>query len=86
MEKKNKVSIFIFKKQKLLLHWRLGILINHFVISGDKFQVLDSCTRAMLRTSDLEDQGQQLANVFNLKLLENQEEREVSYMLKTMSM
>ncbi|XP_044058212.1 ephexin-1 isoform X2 [Siniperca chuatsi] len=54
--------------------------------SGDKFQVLDSCTRAMLRTEDLEDQGQLLANVFNLKLLENQEERPVSYMLKTSSM
>uniref|UniRef100_A0AAX7T8V6 Neuronal guanine nucleotide exchange factor n=1 Tax=Astatotilapia calliptera TaxID=8154 RepID=A0AAX7T8V6_ASTCA len=54
--------------------------------SGDKFQVIDSCTRAMLRTEDLEDQGQQLANVFNLKLLENQDEREVNYMLKTSSM
>ncbi|XP_069581909.1 ephexin-1 [Brachyistius frenatus] len=54
--------------------------------SGDKFQVLDSCTRAMLRTEDLEDQGQLLAYVFNLKLLENQEERPVSYMLKTSSM
>lgn len=40
----------------------------------------------MLRTEDLEDQGQLLANVFNLKLLENQEERPVSYMLKTASM
>lgn len=40
----------------------------------------------MLRTEDLEDQGQLLANVFNLKLLENQEERPVNYMLKTISM
>lgn len=40
----------------------------------------------MLRTEDLEDQGQQLANVFNLKLLENQDEREVNFMLKTSSM
>ncbi|XP_072311486.1 ephexin-1 [Eucyclogobius newberryi] len=54
--------------------------------SGDKFQVLDSCTRAMLRTDDLEDQGQLLANVFNLRLLENQEDREANYMLKTTSM
>lgn len=54
--------------------------------SGDKFQVLNSCTRAMLRTDDLEDQGQLLANVFNLRLLENQEDREVRYMLKTTSM
>lgn len=56
------------------------------VASGERFQVIDSCTRAMLRTSDLEDQGQQLANVFNLKLLENQEDRETNYMLKTSSM
>lgn len=55
-------------------------------VSGDKFQVLNSCTRAMLRTDDLEDQGQLLANVFNLRLLENQEDREVRYMLKTTSM
>ncbi|XP_023817377.1 ephexin-1 isoform X2 [Oryzias latipes] len=54
--------------------------------SGDKFQVLDSCTRAMLRTEDLEDQGQQLAFVFNLKMLENQEDRTVTYMIKTSSM
>ncbi|XP_072249242.1 ephexin-1 isoform X1 [Leuresthes tenuis] len=54
--------------------------------SGDKFQVLDSCTRAMLRTEDLENQGQQLANVFNLKMLENQEDRTIIYMIKTASM
>ncbi|XP_028274535.1 ephexin-1 isoform X2 [Parambassis ranga] len=54
--------------------------------SGEKFQVMDSCARAMLRTEDLDDQGQLLASVFNLKLLENQEERQVSYMLKTSSM
>lgn len=40
----------------------------------------------MLRTEDFEDQGQLLANVFNLRLLENQEDREVRYMLKTTSM
>lgn len=40
----------------------------------------------MLRTDDLEDQGQLLANVFYLRLLENQEDREVRYMLKTTSM
>lgn len=62
------------------------LLIQSLVVSGEKFQVLDSCTRAMLRTEDLEDQGQMLANVFNLKLLENQEDRQVSYMLKTSSM
>ncbi|XP_040902869.1 ephexin-1 [Toxotes jaculatrix] len=62
------------------------LLITKPSSGGDKFQVLDSCMRAMLRTEDLEDQGQLLANVFNLKLLENQEERPVSYMLKTISM
>ncbi|XP_020363915.1 ephexin-1 isoform X1 [Oncorhynchus kisutch] len=62
------------------------LLITKRSSSGEKFQVLDSCTRAMLRTEDMEDQGQMLANVFNLKLLENQEERHVSYMLKTSSM
>ncbi|XP_070983388.1 ephexin-1-like [Oncorhynchus clarkii lewisi] len=62
------------------------LLITKRISSGEKFQVLDSCTRAMLRTEDMEDQGQMLANVFNLKLLENQEERHVSYMLKTSSM
>uniref|UniRef100_A0A8C5G2R5 Neuronal guanine nucleotide exchange factor n=1 Tax=Gouania willdenowi TaxID=441366 RepID=A0A8C5G2R5_GOUWI len=54
--------------------------------SGEKFHVLDSCTRAMLRTEDLEDHGQLLANVFNLRLLENQEDRNVNYMLKATSM
>uniref|UniRef100_A0A8C3AAE7 Neuronal guanine nucleotide exchange factor n=2 Tax=Cyclopterus lumpus TaxID=8103 RepID=A0A8C3AAE7_CYCLU len=62
------------------------LLVTKRSSSGDKFQVIDSCTRAMLRTEDLEDQGQLLANVFNLKLLDNQEERPVSYMLKTSSM
>ena len=71
--------------QTALCHMRLRICVCLFV-SGEKFQVLDSCTRAMLRTEDMEDQGQMLANVFNLKLLENQEERHVSYMLKTSSM
>ncbi|CAB1349206.1 unnamed protein product [Coregonus sp. 'balchen'] len=62
------------------------LLITKRSSSSEKFQVLDSCTRAMLRTEDLEDHGQMLANVFNLKLLENQEERPVNYMLKTSSM
>lgn len=58
----------------------------YLCLSGEKYQVLDSCSRSMLRTEDLEDQGQMLASVFVLKLLENQEDREVSYMLKTESM
>ncbi|XP_068174416.1 ephexin-1 [Antennarius striatus] len=62
------------------------LLVTKRSSSGDKFHVLDSCTRSMLRTEDLEDQGQQFANIFNLRLLENQEERTVSYMLKTASM
>ncbi|KAM3616670.1 uncharacterized protein V6R79_021510 [Siganus canaliculatus] len=62
------------------------LLVTKRSSSGDKFQVLDSCTRGMLRTEDHEDQGQLLAHVFNLKLLENQEEREVCYMLKASSM
>ncbi|KAJ7990556.1 hypothetical protein DPEC_G00301620 [Dallia pectoralis] len=62
------------------------LLITKRSSSGEKFQVLDSCTRAMLRTEDLADQGQMLANVFVLKLLENQEDRQVNYMLKASSM
>uniref|UniRef100_A0A8C2PUJ9 Neuronal guanine nucleotide exchange factor n=1 Tax=Cyprinus carpio TaxID=7962 RepID=A0A8C2PUJ9_CYPCA len=61
------------------------LLITKRSSSGEKFQVLDSCSRSMLRTEDLEDQGQMLACAFVLKLLENQEDREVSYMLKTES-
>ncbi|TRY93349.1 hypothetical protein DNTS_007730 [Danionella cerebrum] len=59
------------------------LLITKRSSSGEKYQVLDSCNRSMLRTEDLEDQGQMLACVFVLRLLENQEDREVSYMLKT---
>ncbi len=72
------------------------IVLGHYVViivhvlsmcfSGEKYQVLDSCSRSMLRTEDLEDQGQMLACAFVLKLLENQEDREVSYMLKSESM
>ncbi|RXN03619.1 ephexin-1 [Labeo rohita] len=61
------------------------LLITKRSSSGEKYQVLDSCSRSMLRTEDLEDQGQMLACAFVLKLLENQEDREVSYMLKTES-
>ncbi|XP_055053234.1 ephexin-1 [Misgurnus anguillicaudatus] len=59
------------------------LLITKRSSSGEKYQVLDSCSRSMLRTEDLEDQGQMLACTFVLKLMENQEDREVSYMLKT---
>ncbi|CAL8350280.1 unnamed protein product [Lota lota] len=82
--------VYLFLFNNLLLITKPNSRLVLYVVSrpkhGDKFQVLDSCTRAMLRTEDQEDQGQQLANIFHLKLLENQEERQVSYMLKTTSM
>ncbi|KAJ8280390.1 hypothetical protein GJAV_G00053940 [Gymnothorax javanicus] len=62
------------------------LLITKRSSSEEKHLVLDSCIRNMLRTEDLEDQGQMLANVFRLKLLENQDERQASYMLKASSM
>ncbi|KAI4889881.1 hypothetical protein NFI96_029459 [Prochilodus magdalenae] len=63
------------------------LLITKRSSNGEKFQVLDSCNRSMLRTEDMEDQGQMLAFVFVLRLLDtNQEDREVTYMLKTNSM
>uniref|UniRef100_A0A3B1J4E0 Neuronal guanine nucleotide exchange factor n=1 Tax=Astyanax mexicanus TaxID=7994 RepID=A0A3B1J4E0_ASTMX len=79
-------------KSRKLYHPIYLFLFNNLLLitkrssSGEKFQVLDSCSRSMLRTEDLEDQGQMLAFVFVLKLLENQEDRPVSYMLKTTSM
>ncbi|KAM6326247.1 ephexin-1 [Podargus strigoides] len=54
-------------------------------IPGDKYQVFDSAPRGLLRVEELEDQGQSLANVFILRLLENADEREASYMLKASS-
>ncbi|XP_062439066.1 ephexin-1 [Rhea pennata] len=54
-------------------------------IPGDKYQVFDSAPRGLLRVEELEDQGQSLANVFILRLLENADDREVSYMLKASS-
>ncbi|XP_076023998.1 ephexin-1 isoform X2 [Genypterus blacodes] len=73
----NAVYLFLFNNL---------LLVTKRSSSGEKFQVLDSCTRAMLRTEHLEDQGQLLANVFNLQLLENQEDRPANYMIKTCSM
>ncbi|KAM9279561.1 ephexin-1 [Morus bassanus] len=52
---------------------------------GDKYQVFDSAPRGLLRVEELEDQGQSLANVFILRLLENADDREASYMLKASS-
>ncbi|KAI5769926.1 NGEF protein [Gulo gulo luscus] len=54
-------------------------------IPGDKYQVFDSAPRGLLRVEELEDQGQTLANVFILRLLENADDREATYMLKATS-
>ncbi|KAI6053815.1 ephexin-1 isoform X1 [Marmota monax] len=54
-------------------------------IPGDKYQVFDSASRGLLRVEELEDQGQTLANVFILRLLENADDREATYMLKASS-
>ncbi|KAL2096248.1 hypothetical protein ACEWY4_008396 [Coilia grayii] len=62
------------------------LLVTKPSSSGERFQVLDSCSRSMLRTEDLEDQGQMLAHAFSLRLLHNQEDREVHYLLKASSM
>uniref|UniRef100_W5MRZ9 Neuronal guanine nucleotide exchange factor n=1 Tax=Lepisosteus oculatus TaxID=7918 RepID=W5MRZ9_LEPOC len=61
------------------------LLITKKSSNGEKFQVLDSSTRAMLRTEDKEDQGQALANIFSLRLMENQNESDVTYMFKASS-
>lgn len=58
------------------------ILLSVFSSLSDKYQVFDSASRGLLRVEELEDQGQSLANVFILRLLENADDREVSYMLK----
>ncbi|XP_075717436.1 ephexin-1 isoform X1 [Rhinoderma darwinii] len=54
-------------------------------LPGERYQVFDVAARGLLRVEELEDQGQSLANVFILKLLENAHEREFTYMLKASS-
>ncbi|XP_075057844.1 ephexin-1 isoform X2 [Mixophyes fleayi] len=54
-------------------------------LPGDRYQVFDVAARGLLRVEELEDQGQSLANVFILRLLENTHEREFTYMLKATS-
>ncbi|KAE8604598.1 hypothetical protein XENTR_v10014751 [Xenopus tropicalis] len=54
-------------------------------LTGERYQVFDVAARGLLRVEELEDQGQTLANVFILKLLENAHEREFTYMLKATS-
>ncbi|XP_053164074.1 ephexin-1 isoform X3 [Hemicordylus capensis] len=70
----------LFREVYLFLFNDLLVLCRQ--ISGDKYQVFDSAPRGLLRVEELEDQGQSLANVFILRLLENADDREVSYMLK----
>lgn len=70
----------LFREIYLFLFNDLLVLCRQ--ISGDKYQVFDSASRGLLRVEELEDQGQSLANVFILRLLENADDREVSYMLK----
>ncbi|XP_061492442.1 ephexin-1 isoform X3 [Rhineura floridana] len=73
----------LFREIYLFLFNDLLVLCRQ--ISGDKYQVFDSAPRGLLRVEELEDQGQSLANVFILRLLENADDREVSYMLKASS-
>ncbi|XP_072851878.2 ephexin-1 isoform X1 [Pogona vitticeps] len=73
----------LFREVYLFLFNDLLVLCRQ--ITGDKYQVFDSAPRGLLRVEELEDQGQSLANVFILRLLENADDREVSYMLKALS-
>ncbi|ETE66197.1 Ephexin-1, partial [Ophiophagus hannah] len=73
----------LFREIYLFLFNDLLVLCRQ--INGDKYQVFDSAPRGLLRVEELEDQGQSLANVFILRLLENADDREVSYMLKALS-
>ncbi|XP_058845994.1 ephexin-1 isoform X2 [Acipenser ruthenus] len=61
------------------------LLVTRRSSSLEKFYVLDSALRSMLRTEEQQDQGKALSNIFSLCLLENQEERTVNYMLKACS-
>lgn len=73
----------LFREIYLFLFNDLLVLCRQ--IPGEKYQVFDSAPRGLLRVEELEDQGQSLANVFILRLLENTDDREVSYMLKASS-
>ncbi|KAM4694593.1 ephexin-1 isoform 2-T2 [Discoglossus pictus] len=70
-------SVYLFLFNDLLLMCKR--------LAGDRYQVFDVAARGLLRVEELEDQGQTLANVFILKLLENAHEREFTYMLKASS-
>ncbi|XP_053316065.1 ephexin-1 isoform X2 [Spea bombifrons] len=73
----------LFRSVYLFLFNDLLLLCKR--LAGDRYQVFDSAARGLLRVEELEDQGQTLANVFILKLLENAHEREFTYMLKATS-
>ncbi|XP_041120657.1 ephexin-1 isoform X2 [Polyodon spathula] len=79
-----------FRSRKLFQPLYLFLFNNLLLVtrrssSGEKFCVLDSALRSMLRTEEQQDQGRALSNIFSLCLLENQEERTVNYMLKACS-
>ncbi|ELK17099.1 Ephexin-1 [Pteropus alecto] len=71
--------------QEIYLFLFNDLLVICRQIPGDKYQVFDSAPRGLLRVEELEDQGQTLANVFILRLLENSDDREATYMLKASS-
>uniref|UniRef100_A0A4W3K4L7 Neuronal guanine nucleotide exchange factor n=1 Tax=Callorhinchus milii TaxID=7868 RepID=A0A4W3K4L7_CALMI len=52
---------------------------------GDMKEVYSKLKCRLLRTQDLEDQGQTLANMFTLRILENYREKEIQYMLRAKS-
>ncbi|KAM4772111.1 ephexin-1 isoform 2-T2 [Rhinophrynus dorsalis] len=77
-------------RTKKLFHSVYLFLFNDLLLlskrlPGERYQVFDVAARGLLRVEELEDQGQTLANVFILKLLENAHEREFTYMLKASS-
>ncbi|XP_053565901.1 ephexin-1 isoform X2 [Bombina bombina] len=73
----------LFRSVYLFLFNDLLLLCKR--LTGDRYQVFDVAARGLLRVEELEDQGQTLANVFILKLLENAHDREFTYMLKASS-
>ncbi|XP_048398656.1 ephexin-1 isoform X1 [Stegostoma tigrinum] len=79
-----------FRKKKLFKPVYLILFNDLFLITkkhsyGDRYEVFDYALRGLLRVQELEDQGQALANIFMLRLLENNNDREVQYMLKAKS-
>lgn len=80
-----------FRKKKLFKPVFLILFNDLFLITrkqsyGDRYEVFDYALRGLLRVQELDDQGQALANVFTLRLLENCNDREIQYMLKAKSL